>query len=43
VLCYQHHTEMLLKLSSEPVEKLLYVCAEPPQYLVGPRATCKCL
>ena len=29
VLCYQHHTEMLLKLHSEPAEKLLYVCKEP--------------
>ena len=29
VLCYQHHTEMLLKLPSGPDEKLLYVCKEP--------------
>jgi hypothetical protein len=29
VLCYQHHTEMLLRLLSEPVEDLLYACREP--------------
>ena len=29
VLCYQHHTEMLLELRSGPAEKLLYVCKEP--------------
>jgi hypothetical protein len=29
VLCYQHHTEMLLRLLSEPAEGLLYACREP--------------
>ena len=29
VLCYQHHTEMLLRLISEPEERLLYACREP--------------
>lgn len=29
VLCYQHHTEMLLRLFSEPAEGLLYACREP--------------
>jgi len=29
VLCYQHHTEMLLSLLSEPAEGLLYACREP--------------
>ena len=28
VLCYQHHGEMLLKLTSGPAVKLLYVCKE---------------
>jgi hypothetical protein len=29
VLCYQHHTEMLLRLASDPAEGLLYACREP--------------
>ena len=29
VLCYQHHTEMLLRILSEPAEGLLYACREP--------------
>ena len=29
ILCYQHHTEMLLRLLSEPAEGLLYACREP--------------
>src|SRR5260370_23914643 len=29
VLCYQHHTEMLLRLLSEPAEELVYACHEP--------------
>jgi hypothetical protein len=29
VLCYQHHTEMLLRLLREPAEGLLYTCREP--------------
>ncbi len=29
VLCYQHHTEMLLRLLSKPAEGLLYACREP--------------
>jgi hypothetical protein len=29
VLCYQHHTEMLLRLLSEPAEGLMYACREP--------------
>ncbi len=29
VLCYQHHTEMLLRLVSAPAEGLLYACREP--------------
>jgi hypothetical protein len=29
VLCYEHHTEMLLKRRSEPAETFLYVCQEP--------------
>src|SRR5260370_38596741 len=29
VLCYQHHTEMLLRLLSEPVEGPVYTCQEP--------------
>jgi hypothetical protein len=29
VLCYQHHTEMLLRLLSEPAEGLVYACHEP--------------
>ena len=29
VLCYQHHTEMLLRLLSEPAEGLVYSCEEP--------------
>ena len=29
VLCYQHHTEMLLRPSSQPVEAMLYACREP--------------
>lgn len=28
VLCYQHHTEMLLRLLSEPAERLVYTCQE---------------
>jgi hypothetical protein len=28
-LCYQHHTEMLLRLLSEPAKGLLYACAQP--------------
>jgi hypothetical protein len=29
LLCYQHHTEMLLRRLSEPAEGLLYACREP--------------
>jgi len=29
VLCYEHHTEMLLKRRSEPPETFLYACREP--------------
>jgi len=29
VLCYQHHTELLLKPHSEPEEGMLYACREP--------------
>jgi hypothetical protein len=29
VLCYQHHTEMVLKPLSEPAEGLVYACQEP--------------
>jgi hypothetical protein len=29
VLCYQHHTEMLLRLLSESAEGVLYACQEP--------------
>jgi hypothetical protein len=29
VLCYQHHTEMLLRLLREPAEGLGYACQEP--------------
>ena len=29
VLCYQHHTEMLIRLLSEPREGVLYACREP--------------
>jgi len=29
VLCYQHHTEMLLIHRDEPVEALVYACREP--------------
>jgi hypothetical protein len=29
VLCYQHHTEMLLRLLSESAEGVLYACREP--------------
>ncbi len=29
VLCYQHHTEMLLRRLSENAEKLPYACQEP--------------
>jgi len=29
VLCYQHHTEMLLRLVSQPAERSLYACREP--------------
>jgi len=29
VLCYQHHTEMLLRLLREPAEGPLYACREP--------------
>jgi hypothetical protein len=29
VLCYQHHTEMLLRPLSEPAERLQYACREP--------------
>jgi hypothetical protein len=28
VLCYQHHTEMLLRLLSEPAEGMVYACQE---------------
>jgi hypothetical protein len=28
VLCYQHHTEMLLRLLSEPTDGLVYACQE---------------
>lgn len=34
VLCYQHHTEMLPRLLSEPAEGVLYACQEP-SCLVG--------
>ena len=29
VLCYQHHTEMLIRRLSEPPEGVLYACREP--------------
>jgi len=29
VLCYEHHTEMLLECRSEPAESFLYSCREP--------------
>ncbi len=29
VLCYEHHTEMLLDCRSEPTETFLYACREP--------------
>jgi len=29
VLCYEHHTEMLLECRSEPAETFLYACQEP--------------
>jgi len=29
VLCYQHHTRMLLRHLSEPAEGVLYACREP--------------
>jgi len=29
VLCYQHHTEMVLRLPSEPAAGLVYACQEP--------------
>ena len=29
VLCYEHHTEMLLEHRSEPTETFLYACREP--------------
>lgn len=29
MLCYQHHTEMLLELRSDPPESLLYACQDP--------------
>ncbi len=29
VLCYEHHTEMLLERRSEPTETFLYGCREP--------------
>jgi hypothetical protein len=29
VLCYEHHTEMLLECRSEPAETFLYACREP--------------
>ncbi len=29
VLCYEHHTEMLLECRSEPTETFLYACREP--------------
>ena len=29
VLCYQHHTEMLVKLLSNAAERPLYACREP--------------
>ena len=28
VLCYQHHTEMVLRLLREPAEGLVYACQE---------------
>jgi len=29
VLCYEHHTEMLLECRREPTETFLYACREP--------------
>ncbi len=29
VLCYEHHTEMLLECRSEPPDTFLYACREP--------------
>jgi len=29
VLCYEHHTEMLLECRSEPAETFPYACREP--------------
>ena len=29
VLCYQHHTEMLLRLLSDPSAGVVYACQEP--------------
>ena len=29
VLCYQHHTQMLLRVLDESAERLLYACKEP--------------
>lgn len=29
VLCYEHHTEMLLECRSDPAEMFLYACREP--------------
>jgi hypothetical protein len=29
VLCYQHHTEMLLRLVGQPAERSFYACREP--------------
>jgi len=29
VLCYEHHSEMLLECRTEPAEKFLYACREP--------------
>jgi hypothetical protein len=33
VLCYEHHTEMLLECRSEPAETFLYACREPDCFI----------
>jgi hypothetical protein len=39
VLCYQHHTQMLLRVLDEPAESPLYACKEPGCLIryAGPR------
>jgi len=33
ILCYEHHTEMLLECRSEPAETFLYACREPSCFI----------